>query len=96
MRYSTWLILSALLLSNGCSTLAFKQGSATETSGISTVSIRPVGAIVQTGLGCLKNVEELRKQTAGRHNRQVKIKRSRAVSQRFSAGVEVAGPIPHT
>jgi len=57
-------MLSALLWSNGCSTLAFKQGSARETSDISTVSIRPVGAIVQTGLGCLKNVEELRIQTA--------------------------------
>ena len=64
MRYSTWLILSALLWSTGCSTLAFKQRSAPETSGISTVSIRPVGAIVQTGVGCLKNVEELRIQTA--------------------------------
>src|SRR4029079_14683277 len=57
-------MLSALLLNTGCGTLAFKQGGAPDTSGISSVSIRPVGAIVQTGLRCLKSVEEFRIQTA--------------------------------
>lgn len=64
MRYSTWLMLSALLWTNGCGTLAFKEGNVPDISGVSTVNIRPVGASVQTGLGCLKRVEEFRIQTA--------------------------------
>ena len=64
MSYSTWLILYLLLWSTGCGTLALQQGSAPDTSGMSTVSIRPVGAIVQIGLGCLKSVEEFKIQTA--------------------------------
>ena len=64
MRYSTWLMLSAVLWINACGTFAFNQSSVPGTSGIGTVSIRPVGASVQTGLGCLKSVEEFKIQAA--------------------------------
>src|SRR5690349_7829764 len=56
-------MLSALLWSNGCGTLAFKQSGVSDGSDVSTVSIRPVGASVQSGLGCLKGVEEFKIQT---------------------------------
>ncbi|HEU4509425.1 MAG TPA: hypothetical protein VFR78_14360 [Pyrinomonadaceae bacterium] len=65
MRYVIGLILCTIVLTTGCSTLAFKQPRSVSSSFEPIkVNLQPKGVMVEKGVACLSNLNELRIQNA--------------------------------